>query len=93
MLVCHPRAPNEPPHSGGAYALRARYVPYLLLLLASLVVPGEKEVEERHDGTFEFRATAGVDGRGREGLPYDRLADVGSNEEGGAKAKTIAIRE
>ena len=48
---------------------------------AALVVPGEEEVEEGNESTLEFRSTAGVNGGGREGLPNDGLANVGSNKE------------
>lgn len=64
-----------------------------LLESAGLVVPGEEEVEQGDQGTFEFGATAGVDGGGAEGLPDDGLADVGSDEEGDARAETVALLE
>ena len=48
---------------------------------AAFVVPGEKQVEERDNGTLELGATSNVDGGGREGLPDDGLADVGGNEQ------------
>ena len=38
-------------------------------------------MEEGDDGAFELGASAGVDGGGREGLPHDRLADVGRDEQ------------
>ena len=60
---------------------------------AALVVPGEEEVEERDDGALEFGAAAGVDGRGREGLPDDGLADVRGNEEGDAGPEAVALLE
>lgn len=60
---------------------------------ALLVGPGEKQVEECNDGTLELGATAGVDGRGRERLPDNGLADVGRNEERNTAAKTIALLE
>ena len=50
-------------------------------------------MEKRDDGTFELGPAAGVDGSGREGLPYDRLADVGSDEEGDARPESISILE
>jgi len=46
-----------------------------------LVGPGEEEVEEGDDCALEFRTTTGVDGGRREGLPHNRLTDVGSDEE------------
>lgn len=45
------------------------------------VVPGEEEVEEGDESTFEFRSSSSVDGSRRECLPHDRLADVGSDEQ------------
>lgn len=58
-----------------------------------LVGPGQQEVEESDDGTLELGATAGVDGRGREGLPDNRLANVGRNEKGDAASETVALLE
>lgn len=52
-----------------------------LLQRSSLVVPSEEEMEEGDDGSFEFGSSTGVDGRRRESLPDDRLADVGRDEE------------
>jgi len=43
-------------------------------------VPGEKQVEEKDNGTLELGATSNVDGSGRERLPDDGLSDVGGNE-------------
>ena len=56
-----------------------------------LVVPGEKQVEQGNDSTLELGATASVDGSGGEGLPDDRLANVGSNEQGDTTAQTVAL--
>jgi hypothetical protein len=50
-------------------------------------------VEESNDGTLELGATAGVDGRGGEGLPDDRLANVGSDEQRNTAAETVALLE
>jgi hypothetical protein len=58
---------------------------------AKLVGPGDEEMEEGDDGAFEFFAAAGVDGGGREGLPDDRLADIGGNEERDTRAQTVAF--
>ena len=59
----------------------------------TLVVPGEEEVEEGDDGTLKLGAAAGVEGGGGEGLPDDGLADVGCDEEGDARAETVALLE
>ena len=48
---------------------------------ATLVIPGEEEMEEGDESTLEFWSTAGVDGGRRESLPYDGLANVGGDEE------------
>lgn len=58
-----------------------------------LVGPGEEQVDESNDGTLELGATAGVDGRGRESLPHDRLADVGGDEERDTAAEAVALLE
>ena len=47
----------------------------------ALVVPSEEEMEEGNESTLEFRSTAGVDSGGRECLPDDGLANVGSDKE------------
>ena len=60
---------------------------------ALLVGPGQEKVEESDDGTFELGATASVDGRGGEGLPDDRLANVGSDEQRDTAAETVALLE
>lgn len=58
-----------------------------------LVGPGQEEVEQSDDGALELRATASVDGRGRECLPDDRLANVGRNEKRDTTSKTITLLE
>ena len=58
-----------------------------------LVGPSQKEVEQRDDGALELGTTAGVDSRGGESLPDDRLADVGCNEQRDTAAKTVALLE
>ena len=55
--------------------------PESLTKCATLVVPGEEEVEEGNKSTLEFWSTTGVDGGGRESLPDNGLANVGGNEE------------
>ena len=35
--------------------------------------------------------SSGVDCGGREGFPYDRLADVGGDEQGDARAQPVAL--
>ena len=75
------------------HQVRQAVAPERLAERAALVVPREEEVEERDDGALEFGAAAGVDGRGREGLPDDGLADVRGNEEGDAGPEAVALLE
>jgi hypothetical protein len=64
------------------------------LTQSSLFVgPGEQKVEESDDSTLEFRSTTGVDGRGGESLPDNRLANVGSNEERDTTAQAVTLLE
>ena len=58
---------------------------------ADLVLSGGQQVEEGDDGALELSAAAGVDGGGGEGLPDDRLADVGGDEERDARAETVSF--
>ena len=67
--------------------------PESLTKSASLVVPGEEEVEEGDKCTLEFWTAAGVNGSGRECLPDDGLANVSSNEERDTRAETITLLE
>lgn len=57
------------------------------------VGPGQEQVEESNDGTLKLGATASVDGSGGEGLPDDRFADVGGNEQRDAASKTVSLLE
>jgi len=56
-----------------------------------LVGPGEEEVEESDDCALEFRTATGIDGGRREGLPHDRLTDVGSDEKRNTRTETVAL--
>lgn len=58
---------------------------------ALLIGPSQEQVEQGDDGTLELGATAGVDGGGGEGLPDDRLADVGGNEQRDTAAQAVAL--
>lgn len=64
-----------------------------LLKSALFVWPCEEEVEERNNGTFELWSTASVDGGWGESLPHNRLANVGSDEEGDTTSETISLLE
>lgn len=64
-----------------------------LLESALLVGPGEEEVEESNDRSLELWSTTGVDGGGRERLPDDRLANVGSNEQRDTASKSVSLLE
>ena len=50
-------------------------------------------MEERNESALKLGPVAGIDGGGREGLPYDRLADVGSDEEGDARPESVSFLE
>ena len=56
-----------------------------------LVGPRDEQVDEGDECPLELRPAPGVDGRGREGLPDDGLADVGGDEEGDAGAQAVAL--
>lgn len=58
---------------------------------ALLVGPGQEQVEQGNDGTLELGTTAGVDSGGGEGLPDDRLANVGGNEQRDTAAQAVAL--
>ena len=58
-----------------------------------LVGPGQQKVEQSDDRTLELRTTASVDGRGRECLPNDRLANVGRDEERDTTSKAVTLLE
>lgn len=60
---------------------------------ALLIGPGQEKVEQSDNSTLELGATAGVDGRGGECLPDNRLANVGGNEQGDTAAETVALLE
>lgn len=45
------------------------------------------------DSALELGASSSVDGGRRESLPDDRLANVGSDEEGDTTAETVALLE
>lgn len=57
------------------------------------VTPGQKEVEERNHSTLKLRTTASIDGGRAESSPNDVLADVGSNEQGNARAQSVTLLE
>ena len=50
-------------------------------------------MEQSDDRTLELGTTASVDGRGRECLPNDRLANVGRDEERDTTSKAITLLE
>jgi len=56
-----------------------------------LVGPCEEKVEKSNHGTLKFRSSAGIDSGWREGLPDNRLADVGCNEERNTTSKAISL--
>ena len=58
-----------------------------------LALAREDEVEQREHGALELRPAPRVDDRRGEGLPEDRLADVGRDEEGDGRADAVALVE
>jgi hypothetical protein len=60
---------------------------------SNFVLFGGEKVEESNDGAFEFSSATDVDCSWREGLPDDRFANVGGDEEGDSGAETVAFRE
>ena len=64
-----------------------------LMKSALLVWPGGEEVKECDDGALELWSATGVDGGWGEGLPDDGLTDVGGNEKGDTRAKTVTLLE
>jgi hypothetical protein len=60
---------------------------------AAFIIPGQEQVEERNDRAFKLGSTASVDGGGGEGLPDDGFTDVGGDEEGDARSKTVSFLE
>jgi hypothetical protein len=79
--------------SNEVHDVRKTGTPEGLTESATLIVPGEKEMEEGNKSALKFWSTAGVDGGGRESLPYDGLANVGSDEERNTRTKTVTLLE
>lgn len=48
-------------------------------------------MEERNDGSFKLRSSASIDGCGRESLPDDGFADIGSDEQGDTTAQSVSL--
>ncbi|KFA76187.1 hypothetical protein S40288_10098 [Stachybotrys chartarum IBT 40288] len=63
-----------------------------LLNSALRVVPGDKQVEEGHDGALEPWTTTSIDRDGRQILVHD-VPDVDGNEQRDTTAKTVALLE
>ena len=76
-----------------AHNIRQPLPPESLAQRTAFIVPREQEVEHGDNGTLELGPTADVDGGGGEGLPDDRLADVGGNKQIDAGSKTVALLE
>ena len=67
--------------------------PERLAECAAFVIPGEKKVEQRHDRALEFGPAASIDGGRGECLPYNRLTDVGRDEERDTGSEPVALLE
>lgn len=50
-------------------------------------------MEQSDDGALELGTTASIVGRGREGLPNNRFADVSRDEKRDTRAKTVTLLE
>lgn len=57
------------------------------------IVARGHQMEQSNYGALEFGATSRCHRGGREGLPHDRLAYVGRNEQRNARAQAIALLE
>ena len=55
------------------------------------VLSSDHEMEEGNQGALELRPASRVNGRGREGFPDNALADIGRDEEGDSRAKSISF--
>lgn len=62
-----------------------------LLQSTGLVGPGQKEMEERNNGTLELWTTSSVDGSWAECPPDDVLANIGGNEERDTRAQSVTL--
>jgi len=56
-----------------------------------LVGTSDEKVEEGNDGSFEFGTTSSVDGGGTESLPDDSFTNVGGDENGDTRSKTVSL--
>ena len=83
------RAQSEPI----AYLLGEKSFWDLTLKVSSAVLIPRPETELLVETALELGASASVDSGGREGLPYDGLADVGGDEQRDATAQSIALRQ
>lgn len=61
-------------------------------LKSYLVLSCSEKVEKSDDRTLKLCATTSVDSGRWEGLPHNGLTDVGGNEEGDTRAKSIALK-
>ena len=73
--------------------VRETVPPESLAECASLVIPGEEEMEESNDCTFKLWTTTGVDSRWGECLPDDGFANIGGDEKRDAGTKTVTLLE
>mmetsp|Transcript_1225 Transcript_1225/g.1865 ORF Transcript_1225/g.1865 Transcript_1225/m.1865 type:complete len:403 (+) Transcript_1225:421-1629(+) len=64
-----------------------------LLESTELITAGDHEMEEGNDGSLELGSASGVESSGGEGLPDDSFTNVGSDEEGDTRSKTVSLLE
>ena len=60
---------------------------------SDFVASGGQQVEEGNYGSLEFSSTSSVHCGRREGLPNNGFADVGGDEEGNTRSKTVSFLE
>lgn len=56
-----------------------------------LVRTGDEKVEESNDSSFELGTSTSVDGGRTEGLPDDGFTNVGGDEDGDTRSKTVSL--
>ena len=56
-----------------------------------LVGTSDEKVEKSNDSSFELGTSTSVDGGRTEGLPDDGFADVGGDEDGDTRSKTVSL--
>mmetsp|Transcript_20549 Transcript_20549/g.30317 ORF Transcript_20549/g.30317 Transcript_20549/m.30317 type:complete len:387 (-) Transcript_20549:18-1178(-) len=84
---------NDKDEYGSEKVCQVRKVLTVECLLESpkLITTSDHQVEKSNDSSLEFSSTSSVEGSGRESLPDNSLANVGSNEKRDTRSKTISL--